>query len=189
MKSCSTITGYSCRNEVSPLDYTDELWAAFPTGYFPITGTTTVGGQQVLRGKDTQPLWYWPVDSSFSKPGHALFEGAKSTGILLPSLSDDATWSALLRYLAQRAGIRGVRGLTWFAKTGSVRDPKRNSIRKVVESWSLRTLTTGLSFPLPDVLEEDIALLKAIAMTNCACGRGLPRDCPMHGEAKARPWR
>ena len=166
-----------------------DLWAAFPVGYLPVPGTTTVGGQQVLRGKDGDTLWYWPVDAKFSKPGHTFFDEERPKLELLPDLNDDSTWSAVLRMLADRVNINGSRGVMWAPKATEVKDRKRGSVSKAIAGWSLRTLTRQVVFPLPDLNDEVTALLRALKMTHCSCGRGLKRECAQHGESKHRPWR
>ena len=165
-----------------------DFWSAFPAGYFDVPGTVTVGGQQVLKGKNGQVLWYWPQDALFSRPGLTLFDDARPTATLLPDLEDDSTWAAVMRLLAQRTGL-GTRGTTWVPKTHEVRDRSRGSTSKAIAGWTLHSMTRQATFPLPDVKGEDVALLRAVAMTNCACGRGSQRDCPQHGDVKARPWR
>lgn len=165
------------------------LWAAFPVGYLAVPGTVTAEGRQVVRGKDNQCLWYWPVDAKFSKPGLAVFDDERPTGKLLPDLSDDSTWGAVLRLLAERCNIDGNRGVLWVPKTTTVVDRKRWSSGKAIAGWTLRTLTRHATFVLPDEKDEVVAVLKAVTMTNCACMRVLKRECPMHGEIKARPWR
>lgn len=165
------------------------LWSAFPTGFLEVPGTSTIGRQQVLRGRDNQCLWFWPQELVFAKPGASLFDETRPTGVLLPDLSDDATWWAVLRLLAQRVGIPNTRGVSWVPKAGEVVDRKRGSVGKAVVGWTVRSLTRSATFPIPQVSDEEQALLVAVAMTNCACGRGVQRDCPQHGEIKARPWR
>jgi hypothetical protein len=171
---------------IDPLD--QKYWNAFPTGYLPIPGTTTVGGQQVLRGKEGQALWYWPKEAWFSQPGQDLFDEVRSTAVLFPDLTDDATWAAVLRLLAQRVGL-GTRGLAWVPKACEVRDRARSSFGKGIAGWTLHTMTRRAMFPIPDVKDETEALLRAIAMTNCECGKGSKRNCPLHGDSAARPWR
>lgn len=164
------------------------LWDAFPTGYFPVRGTTTLGGQQVLQGKGTQILWYWPQEAQFSRQGNMLFDEARPAGVLLPDLEDEATRDAVRRFLAERVGL-GAQGTTWSPKTQDVRDPARGSTHKTIVGWTLHAMTRRATFAIPDVKDGATALLQAVKLTNCACGRGSPRDCPLHGDIKARPWK
>jgi len=173
-----------------PFDSTaiQDLWNAFPTGHFDIPGTMTVTGVQVLKGRDGQAVWFWPEEARFGKPGTALFDEARGRLDLLPDLSDNATWFAVLRLLAERCNIDPRRGMMWVPKAKEVVDKKRWSTGKAIAGWSLRTLTKQATFPV-ELNDEVLALLQAVAMTNCACGRGPMRLCPLHGESKARPWR
>ena len=166
-----------------------DLWAAFPIGYFPTPGTSTVGGQQVVRGKDGAPLWYWPEDAKFSKPGLSFFDEERPKLWLLPDLTDDSTWVAVLRLLGTRTNIDGSRGIMWTPKATETRDRARMSVGKTLAGWTLRTVTRQVTFPLPGVKDEATALLKALKMTACACNKGLQRECPQHGETRYRPWK
>ena len=148
-----------------------------------------MGGQQVLRGKDGLPIWYWPEEAKFSKPGLPLFDEERPKLILLPDLTDESTWYAALRLLADRCNVNGTKGLMWSPKATEVHDRKRGSVSKAVAGWTLRTLTRQVMFPLPDEKDEAMALLKAIKLTHCSCGRGSKRECPQHGESRHRPWR
>lgn len=167
-----------------------DLWKAFPAGYLAEAGTLTVCGAQAFRGKDHSIVWYWPQDARFGKPGTDLFDEARQRLDLLPDLEDPSTWSAAVRLLASRCNLDyGRKGVLWVPKAKEVIDRKRWSSGKALVGWTLRTMSRQATFPIPDVNDELVALLRAIAMTNCACGRGLQRDCPQHGEIKARPWR
>lgn len=167
-----------------------DLWAAFPAGYLALPGTATVCGAQALRGKDHSVVWFWPEDAKFSKPGLTMFDEARAKLDLLPDLDDQSTWYAALHHLAERALLSpGTRGVIWVPKSAEVVDRKRWSSGKALVGWTARTLTRSATFMIPGVTDERVALLKAIAMTNCACGRGPRAECPQHGDAKARPWR
>lgn len=166
-----------------------ELLAAFPIRYLPVSGTVTIGGQQVIKGKDDQCLWYWPQDAKFSKPGLTVFEEERQKMTLFPDMSDEATYAAVLRILANRVGMSAKSGVIWIPKTKEIQDKNRGSVSKVIAGWSLHTLTRQVLFPLPEVKDDAQALVQAITMSNCACGRGPIKDCPSHGESKARPWR
>ena len=165
------------------------LWDAFPVGYLPIVGTSTIGKQQVVRGKDGQCLWFWPTDIHFSKPGFEKFDDLRPKGWFLPDLTDDVTRTAITRVLAERVNMDATCGVLWFPKTTETVDHSRGSASKAILGWTIRSIARQAFFPMPDEKNGDTALLQAIAMTNCACGRGSKKNCPMHGENRARPWR
>ena len=165
-----------------------DLWAAFPTGSLDVPGTMTVTGVQVLKGRDQQSVWFWPEDARFGKPGTALFDEARSRLDLLPDLTDISTWLTALRVLADRTNIDPHRGVLWVPKGKEVFDRKRGSSGKAIAGWSLRTLTKQATFPI-ETTDEIVALMRALAMTNCACGKVFKSLCPMHGDSKHRPWR
>jgi len=164
-----------------------DLCAAFPIGYLGIPGTMTVAGMQVLKDRQGQNIWFWPQEVKFGKPGTTLFEEAREKLELLPDLTDDSTWFAALRLLAERCRLNPRQGVRWGPKAKAVFDRKRGSSGKAIAGWSLRTWTTHATFPIT-LTEEVPALLRALTMTNCACGRGPLRQCPIHGEANFRPW-
>lgn len=167
---------------------TPDLWAAFPRGYLDVPGTVTVGGHQVLRGRDGVPVWFWPQEVKFSRPGLDLFDDCKDKLVLLPDITDTATWAVAIRVLAERCHIDPQRGALWVPKGKEVIDRQRGSSGKAIAGWSLRTVTKQVLFPIA-VSDEKVALLRALAMTNCACGRGPMMQCPIHGDSRHRPWR
>jgi hypothetical protein len=163
------------------------LWSAFPIGYFPVPGTVTVGGQQVLRGRDQQPMWFDPQEVQFYRNGSQAFDHARNLLHLLPDLDDEMTYIAVLRHLAMRCGIDPSKGLAFVPKSAMVRNVKRNSVSKQIAGWTVRTLSQSATFPVTDT-NERLALLECLRMSNCTCGQSYKSLCPQHGKPSDRPW-
>ena len=164
------------------------LWDAFPAGFIDVVGTTTLGGQWVVTGKNGLPLWWFPVGGTFHKPGMPEFDEARSKLSLLPDPENHVTRLLLRHMLAERAALDPTNGVLWTPKAKETVDRSRMATGKGFGGWSLRTLTRHVTFPM-DERDGTIGLLKAIHMTNCACGRGPMRACPVHGDSTAKPWR
>lgn len=166
------------------------LRAAFPAGYLTTPGTRTMGGHQALRGATGATVWCWPHGGEILGPDDPRFDVARKEGLILPDLSDASTWGAVLRLLGGRVGLTDYQqGLLWVPKAGLVTDRARGSSGKVTAGWTVRTLTRSATFSLPGVIDPVEGLLRAVALTNCACSVGAKRACPTHGDAMSRPWR
>lgn len=154
------------------------LHNAFPAGFFPEPGTVTVAGVQVIRGSNTLPTWLWADRDQTAKQGDPLFDQARKAGDLLPEMLHPGTRDAVRRLLIER--VR-------FNSDTAFWTPKTSRQGKNVEGWVLSTQTRRVVFPIEGETDWTQALLQAIVMTNCACGRGLRSQCPIHGTWK--PWR
>lgn len=165
------------------------LWDAFPQGYFERIGTVTQGGWSVVRGKYGTPNWFSPDGGIVTKPGASDFEEAKKLLALLPDVTDATTLLSLRSFLAERCGLDSSNGVHWTPKADKEWNKQRQAYSKVYGGWNLATVSRTICFPMQGENDPVLGLLKAIQMTNCACGRVLQKQCPQHGDLSAKPWR
>ena len=164
------------------------LWDAFPAGYFERVGTVTRGGYSVITGKHGLPAWFSPNGGVVTKPGLLDFDEARQKLDMLPDVADSTTLLCMRSYLAEQTGISPDNGVFWHPKAGSIHDKSRN-VKKIIHAgWTVSTPKQSYTFPMEEK-DSVLGLLKAIAMTNCACGRGPQRMCPRHGDPTSKPWK
>ena len=164
------------------------LWDAFPMAYFATPGTRTRGGQTVVYDKGTHPAWYFPDEKALARSGMPLFDDARTKMSLMPDVTDHMTRLALRNLLADRTGLDCSNGVLWVPKAKEVQDRQRGTMSKAIAGWTLRNMAQSRMFTMTET-DVTLALLQAIKMTNCACGRGNQRACPLHGDASAKVWR
>ena len=167
---------------------TQVAWEAFPSGWFHEAGTLAVCGARLVRFS-RGAVWALPpmngngarlvpADAASADPDVAVLVASLA---LLPDVTDPATAAMIRDMLCRRTGIDPSRGVTWA--------PRANG--KSHGGWTLATPTQSRVFSpaaVPD-RDPDVALLRAVAATNCRCGAGARTACPMHGAKGAKPWR
>lgn len=138
------------------------------------------GNVWVLPPMENRPARIAPADAH---AGDTEVTNLRNALSLLPDISDIATQALLRALLARRIGLDPSRGSTWTPRA----DGKNHA------GWAIATPTQTRIFPatcVPD-RDPDVALFRAIAVTNCTCqtGGGSKGQCPQHGERAYRPWR
>jgi len=170
------------------IDTTQVAWEAFPIGWFNEPGTLARCGARLVRfprgvawvfpPMDGNPARIAPADAGSADPDVDRLKGALG---LLPDASDPVTAAMLRDLLCRRVGMDPTRGITWTPRAEG----------KAHGGWTLSTPTQSRVFPaavVPD-RDQDSALFRAVAATNCKCMSGTKAMCPMHGDRTAKPWR
>ena len=150
------------------------LQDAFPGGYIRLDGIRTTGGYFCFHIPGKGHVWYLPVNNKFTQVGNSLFTDEKAKLTLLPDVTHDPTYRALLAFLAEQTNPPHQQGLRWYPSTRG----------KTLIGWSLQGRGSAKTFQGIAAREPRLALLQALAMIRCRCAEKGRKNCPLHGTHK-----
>lgn len=156
-------------------------WSAFPLGWFMCAGTKSRCGANLVS-LPSGLVWVLPpavaegtacLAPAESYHGNVKVRELRDSFQMLPDIKDTATFLMLLDHVARRAGLGTDNGLHWT--------PRAKGKERI--GWAISTPSRQRMIPsalVPSHIPE-IALLQAIAATNCSCTKTGRAQCPEHG--------